>query len=88
MPVCPSCDMAYLDGERHSCTPRTRPLRLILAIGGGAIAGAVCGWFSFIAVACNAYPDAQCGLIGPFVGAPVGAIVGGAIGVVIARAAR
>jgi hypothetical protein len=81
MPVCPRCDVAYLDSETHKCEPTASQW----AVGAGVVAGVVTGGaFGFVVClfgfALASGGDAQSGLGALFIGTPVGAIIGAIIG--------
>ena len=83
MPLCPKCDIAYLDGETHTCPPRrTGRARVLLAayVVGGAILGTLVVWI-LIAALIYDKPEAVLVLaLAPYLGVPLGGWVGWSLG--------
>jgi len=51
MPVCPSCGVAYLDGEEHRCRRANPGATFFVALGGGA-AGYIFGGMAWAMIFC------------------------------------
>jgi MFS family permease len=83
VPICPKCDVAYLDGETHICPPsRTARERGLLAayVAGGVILGTVVATTLLVAWI-NDRPGGHFVLgLGPFFGAPLGGWAGWFVG--------
>ena len=83
MPICPECDVAYLDGESHTCGGKTGTLASVVwRTLGGAACGAVAG-FLLMTILCDVIEGARniwCVLAGAVIGVPIGAAVGSVIG--------
>jgi len=78
MPVCRLCRASYHEGESHECEVRTNDvLRALVGAGIGAFIGLV-GLTVYYGVTTG---SAQAGLVGVFLGGPMGAITGAIIGV-------
>jgi hypothetical protein len=72
-----TCGTAYLDGERHVCVPKSSALS-VLGVGiAGVVGGGVAGFFLLTVIFCGVYGGNQCGLVGVFIGLPIGALIGG-----------
>ena len=77
MPTCKICGTAYLDSERHVCVPKSNALS-VLGIGiAGVVGGGFAGFFLLTVIFCGVYGGNQCGLVGVFIGFPIGAVIGG-----------
>ena len=87
MPICPNCDLAYLDGESHHCGDRTdqRPSANWVTLG-GAVSGAIAGIVLVTVVSIMADGGPYPILLGLVFGAPFGALIGALVGA--RRAAR
>ena len=78
MPICPTCGIAYLDGESHVCPSRVSVGFVIVMLVVGVVLGAFIGGEGQ-SLGCLAV-GAPCGEGALFSGVPIGAIVGGAVG--------
>ena len=83
VPVCPHCDVAYLDGESHRCGGKTRrPRSVVWVTLRGAAFGAV-GGLLVMTIFCDVVDGARniwCVLFGAVIGVPLGAAVGALVG--------
>jgi len=83
MPICPNCDVAYLDGESHSCGGTTgMSWSVVYRTLAGAACGAVGGFALMTLILCDAIRGTRniwCVLDGAMIGGPIGAAVGSVI---------
>jgi hypothetical protein len=78
MPICPTCGIAFLEGESHHCARQPAPLLASAAVVGGAVMGAGFGYLGVVAVACLLMDAGNlCGFAGFIFGLPIGGLVGG-----------
>ena len=80
MPICPNCDVAYLDGESHNCGDRTgeRP-SVNWSTLGGAVSGGIVG-IVLVAALFAGLGEPWFIIKAVFLGAPFGAALGAVIG--------
>ena len=82
MPICPNCDVAYLDEESHTCGGRAGESWFIAwRTLGGAACGAI-GGFVLMTILCDVIKGARniwCVFAGAVLGVPVGAAIGAVI---------
>jgi hypothetical protein len=82
MPICPNCDVAYLDGESHKCGQTGGMSRFVVwRTLRGAACGAV-GGLVLMTILCDVIEGGRniwCVLAGAVIGVPIGAAVGAVI---------
>ena len=78
MPICPRCEVAYLDGETHVCERRRRTLWTPLVVIGAPVIGGVAAVLVVVVGLCPR-GESLCGLFGPFIAFPAGALGGGVV---------
>jgi hypothetical protein len=82
LPICPNCDVAYLDGESHTCGGTTG---MSWSVAWRTLAGAACGavgGFVLMTILCDVIKGARniwCVLEGAALGVPISAAVGSVI---------
>jgi hypothetical protein len=82
MPICGICGTAYLEGESHVCVQKTMAWRVLARGLAGFVGGALIGYYMLVIVFCLLLNVGNlCGVVGAFVGLPLGAVIGAIIGV-------
>ena len=77
MPICPSCRIAYLEGEGHKCA--RRGTSVVGAVVGALIGAAIGSLLATVGYGTITGSNLS-GLVGLFVGAPLGGLVGAVVG--------
>ena len=84
MPICPNCEVAYVDGESHACGGTTSvSAAVVWRTLGGAACGTVVG-FVLMTILCDLIEGARsiwCVLGDAAIGVRIGAAVGAVIAV-------
>ena len=77
LPICPDCDVAYLDGESHRCGDRTgAPPSANWITMGGALSGAIAGIVLVTTLSIMANNEPYPIILGVVFGGPFGAVIG------------
>jgi hypothetical protein len=84
MPICPRCNVAYLDSETHVCSGRHRTIWTTIVVIAAPVVGSVVATIAVIFGVCPK-GESLCGLFGPFIAFPVGAISGGVVSYIVYR---